>query len=73
MFGLVGLLFGCCSHKNYSFPMSFNATHHDALASTKTYVVCLECGREFPYDWEQMQVMDGKHSRGFVAYSPAIS
>jgi hypothetical protein len=22
-----------------------------------TYVVCLDCGKEFPYDWQQMRVV----------------
>lgn len=24
---------------------------------TGTYVVCLECGREFPYDWQEMKII----------------
>jgi hypothetical protein len=23
----------------------------------RTYVVCLDCGKEFPYDWEQMKMV----------------
>jgi hypothetical protein len=59
---LVRLLFGCCLHKRYSFPMNFSTTHHyfpaDEVSSTNTYVVCLQCGKEFPYDWEQMTLSD---------------
>jgi hypothetical protein len=29
----------------------------------RTYVVCLECGRELPYDWGQMKVMSRKWSK----------
>lgn len=25
--------------------------------TTGTYVVCLDCGKEFAYDWEQMKVL----------------
>jgi hypothetical protein len=25
-------------------------------ASNRTYVVCLDCGREFDYNWQSMQV-----------------
>ena len=25
---------------------------------TGTYVVCLECGKEFPYDWHEMKVVE---------------
>jgi hypothetical protein len=24
---------------------------------TGTYVVCLDCGREFPYDWREMRIL----------------
>ena len=24
---------------------------------TGTYVVCLDCGREFPYDWSTMKIV----------------
>jgi len=30
---------------------------HAAAAVTGTYVVCLDCGREFPYDWAQMKTL----------------
>jgi hypothetical protein len=22
-----------------------------------TYIVCLDCGKEFPYDWQKMKVV----------------
>jgi RNA polymerase subunit RPABC4/transcription elongation factor Spt4 len=28
-----------------------------AAALTGTYVACLDCGREFPYDWQGMKVI----------------
>jgi hypothetical protein len=51
------LIFGC-THKNYTFPIT-NRTgrRNDAAALTGTYVVCLDCGKEFPYDWKQMKVV----------------
>ena len=51
-------LFGC-SHKNYSFPITAKAgkRHPEAAGVTGTYVVCLECGKEFPYDWRAMKVV----------------
>jgi hypothetical protein len=61
---LVDLLFGCW-HKNYSFPItSKEARHHtEAAAVTGTYVVCLDCGKEFPYDWRQMKVVSAPKVR----------
>jgi hypothetical protein len=52
------MLFGC-RHKKYSFPITTKkASNRSCAASvTGTYVVCLDCGREFPYDWNQMKVL----------------
>lgn len=52
------LLFGC-SHKNYSFPMTTRPGQRrsGAALATGTYVVCLDCGKEFAYDWKQMKVI----------------
>lgn len=46
------LLFGCW-HQNFSFPITAKANRSRGKA---THVVCLDCGREFPYDWEKMQI-----------------
>jgi len=50
------ILFGCW-HRRYSFPITMGAKlQRSAAASvTGTYVVCLDCGREFPYDWNTMK------------------
>jgi hypothetical protein len=54
---LVDLIFGCW-HRNYSFPITARGTRRTAAAAeTGTYVVCLDCGKEFPYDWQQMKVL----------------
>ena len=55
---LVDWLFGCW-HSNYSFPMSVKRGKRRPVAAalTGTYVVCLDCGKEFPYDWEEMRVL----------------
>lgn len=55
---LLDLLFGC-HHKNYSFPMTNRRGQRSEAASmTGTYVVCLDCGREFGYDWREMKVVE---------------
>jgi hypothetical protein len=59
MFGVFDMLFGCW-HKNYSFPITAkkgSAPHCEAERVTGTYVVCLDCGKEFPYDWNKMRVV----------------
>lgn len=55
---LLDVLFGCC-HKRYSFPITVKSARRrsEAASVTGTYVVCLDCGREFPYDWREMKVV----------------
>ncbi len=60
---LVGTLLGCW-HSNYSFPMTLNARRRPSNESPRTYVVCLDCGRELPYDWSQMRIMSRSRSKG---------
>jgi len=52
-------LFGCW-HSRYSFPITVRHGSHRNAASalTGTYVVCLDCGKEFPYDWHEMKVLE---------------
>jgi hypothetical protein len=57
MLKLFDVLFGC-AHKRYTFPLSAKGSlRPEAAAMTGTYVVCLDCGKEFAYDWRQMKVM----------------
>jgi len=49
-------VFGC-SHSDYSFPRTVRGGRNAAAALTGTYVVCLECGKEFAYDWQNMSVI----------------
>jgi hypothetical protein len=55
---LVDAFFGC-RHSRYSFPVTIRrATHRPPAADlTGTYVACLDCGKEFPYDWTEMKVI----------------
>jgi hypothetical protein len=61
MFGkLIESVFGC-RHSRYSFPITVRhssiQTEVPAAAHTGTYVACLDCGKELPYDWRQMKVL----------------
>jgi len=51
-------IFGC-RHSRYSFPVTIRraARRPQAAALTGTYVACLDCGKEFPYDWQEMKVI----------------
>lgn len=59
--GLFDVLFGC-THKRCSFPITANARQRrsEAASLTGTYVVCLDCGREFAYDWKNMKVVSAR-------------
>jgi hypothetical protein len=59
---LFDLVFGC-SHKRCSFPMSTRGAKRRSPAAslTGTYVVCLDCGKEFPYDWKTMKVVRSRN------------
>ena len=53
---VMDMLFGCW-HTNYSFPITAKKGHQkEAARLTGTYVVCLECGKEFAYDWKSMRI-----------------
>jgi len=59
---LFDLVFGC-SHKRCSFPMTTRGAKRQrtpAASVTGTYVVCLDCGKEFPYDWKAMRIVRAK-------------
>ena len=69
---LFDLVFGC-SHKRCSFPLTARGAHRrsEAASVTGTYVVCLDCGKEFPYDWQAMKIIRSKTElHGAVAIIP---
>ena len=55
---LLDVFFGCW-HAHYSFPITVRtgSRTNPAASLTGTYVVCLDCGKEFPYDWTEMKVI----------------
>ena len=55
---LLNYFFGC-RHARYSFPVTVRRAKRrpQAASLTGTYVACLDCGKEFPYDWQQMKVI----------------
>lgn len=54
-------MFGCW-HSRYSFPITVRAGSRRAAAGSRTgtYVVCLDCGKELPYDWNEMRIVDAQ-------------
>ena len=72
---LFDVLFGCW-HLHYSFPITMRASSRRIYAAvpTGTYVVCLECGKELRYDWNEMKVVSRldhrNRTRTLVARKP---
>jgi hypothetical protein len=64
---LLDLLPVGCRHRHMSLPFSSasatgrasNQEQWDRIAPSDTglYVVCLDCGKHFDYDWSQMRVV----------------
>jgi len=65
---ILSTLFGC-THKQLSFPITLrNAAVRGPKA---TYVVCLNCGAELPYDWNLMKVVRNVRKRRRTASASA--
>jgi hypothetical protein len=53
---LIDTLFGC-SHQRTTFPLTpARRNGGPAFSGAPTYVTCLDCGKEFAYDWKAMRV-----------------
>ena len=50
-------IFGC-SHRHTSFPFTLRkgAGNGRNPLRSETYVVCLDCGKRFAYDWSEMRI-----------------
>ena len=61
-------VFGC-SHKRTTFPLTLNGNRK------RTYVACLECGKEFNYNWEEMHISSSifQNSGNETEAAPALS
>jgi hypothetical protein len=60
-------LFGCW-HRRMSFPMTSRRQKQrsQAASQTATYIVCLDCGKEFAYDWQKMRVLSPRKQQVYV-------
>jgi hypothetical protein len=61
---LLGTLFDllfACKHRRTTFPVTpvkRKTAGTQSEMPAETYVVCLECGKQFAYDWETMRLGD---------------
>jgi len=64
---IIDALFGCW-HKRKSFPLTTKrGQRRTAPASqTGTYVVCLDCGKEFAYNWQEMRIQNAGETDTYV-------
>lgn len=53
MIRLLALLFPC-AHKRTTFPLT--PSRRSGIKRQGAYVVCLDCGSEFDYDWSEMRI-----------------
>lgn len=60
-------LFGCW-HKQMSFPITSRRGQRRTGAATETgtYVVCLDCGKEFAYDWQTMRMQKPRKETAYA-------
>jgi len=66
MIGILARVFGC-SHKKTTFPIRRSgAPAHAPDAASVAYVVCLECGAEFDYNWQTMKIGSSAVTRPFA-------
>jgi predicted transcriptional regulator len=65
MFGkLLNFVFLACRHRRTSQPFaaaaaarSSNGMWEAVASSSRHYVVCLDCGKKFDYDWKEMRIV----------------
>jgi hypothetical protein len=71
---LLNALIGC-SHKRTTFPITPSKTSQLSSDGTRrgTYVVCLDCGKEFDYDWKGMRVGNALVAAEARAQEPSLS
>jgi hypothetical protein len=55
MASLLSSLFGC-SHRRTTFPITPARRAGFGSSNKGTYVVCLDCGKEFGYNWQEMKI-----------------
>jgi len=59
-------MFGC-SHQHTTFPQTparkNGATLFPGATRNGTYIVCLDCGKEFAYNWSEMRMGQAVTSR----------
>lgn len=69
---LLNSLFGC-SHQRTTFPLTPGRKMASAAHRHGTYVVCLDCGQEFRYDWKEMRLGEAVTPRAAASSEASFS
>lgn len=71
---LLNSLFGC-SHNRTTFPLTPSRRTQLSYEASRqgTYVVCLDCGKEFDYNWKEMRVGNAVAAPAVVAQTNSLS
>ncbi len=59
---ILNALFGC-AHQRTTFPLTTRRKN----GASRTYVVCLDCGQEFAYNWAGMRIGEPVSARVLAA------
>ena len=56
-----------CSHRRISFPMTIRKPQaiSGVPCRNRTFVICLDCAKEFSYNWEEMRIETAEPLVGF--------
>ena len=55
MITLILSLFRGCQHKHFTFPRTTKEGHCYQAKEGHCYQACVECGKQFAYDWAAMR------------------
>jgi len=69
---LLNTLFGC-SHSRITFPLTPSRKMATSTNRHGTYVVCLDCGQEFRYDWKEMRIGEAVMTRTPATATESLS
>ena len=63
---ILDVIFGCW-HKRTTFPITQRKGQRRGQARRGAYVVCLDCGKEFDYNWEKMRIVSSRSEESYAA------
>ena len=70
---VLNALFGC-THDRITFPLTAGRNQKPGTgAHRRTYVVCLDCGQEFRYDWTEMRMGEPVRTSSYTAAAESFS